>query len=727
MAGRPLGPDDPVRVGAYRLESKIGEGGMGAVYLGRAEDGRRVAVKVVRPELAGDPAFLARFHDEAVNAERVASFCTAKVLEHGEDLGLAYLVTEYIEGPSLLQHMNRQGPLTDGMVHGVAVGVATALVAIHRAGVVHRDLKPSNVLLSLTGPRVIDFGIARALDVAVSHTRTGQVVGTPGYIAPEQVAGQEVTPAVDVFAWGCLIAYAASGHNPFGRGSFEIMIARSLHAEPDLGALTTAPLAGLVRRALAKDPRSRPSAQDLLLELVGGVSDSAVSTTLHQAWDEPPAEPPPPPPEPDGPPAEPKGSQAGSHAPPSSGAAPHPPTEVGRSEPTHPPTQAAGVLRQEQAAADRAPQPGRGARPQGVPQTEPGQRTGTGPWPNPVPQATPDHHAGSRQPDGQGSPPASVRRRRTAPLLVALAVAAVVAAGGAAAYMATRGSAKHSNTAGGTTGSAAPAFPHETMLVRQDTAPGWPQKCHARIARYPTDATAAPSAVTSGSCDMLPAYTPDMRRFSFIRRTGGGNQLWTADADGGNAARLVGKVGGGRTAWSPDGGRIAYFAPDDAGVDQLFTVTVADGKSTQLTTDRARKGDPSWGPSGRIAFFSDASGENQIYLLDPQRPDQQPVRLTRDDVFAKDPAWSPDGTCLVFTRGAYPHGEIWIMGADGSGAHRLVGSSEHEMDPVWARAGGWVAYTRGPYATPVVRAVRADGSGDRRISPPGSSLAHPSW
>ncbi|MEV4258757.1 serine/threonine-protein kinase, partial [Spirillospora sp. NPDC049652] len=293
MAGRPLGPDDPVRVGAYRIESKIGEGGMGAVYLGRAEDGRRVAVKVVRPELAGDAAFLARFHDEAVNAERVASFCTAKVLEHGEDLGLAYLVTEYIEGPSLLQHMNQQGPLGEGMVTGVAVGVATALVAIHGAGIVHRDLKPSNVLLSLTGPRVIDFGIARALDVAVSHTRTGQVVGTPGYIAPEQVSGQSVTPAVDVFAWGCLIAYAASGHNPFGRGSFEIMIARSLHAEPDLGALTAEPLAGLVRRALAKDPGRRPSAQDLLLGLVGGVSESAVSTTLNEAWDEPPPPSPP--------------------------------------------------------------------------------------------------------------------------------------------------------------------------------------------------------------------------------------------------------------------------------------------------------------------------------------------------------------------------------------------------------------------------------------------------
>ncbi|MEV4259701.1 hypothetical protein AB0J52_41625, partial [Spirillospora sp. NPDC049652] len=334
-------------------------------------------------------------------------------------------------------------------------------------------------------------------------------------------------------------------------------------------------------------------------------------------------------------------------------AATHPPTGVGWSGNTHPPTEAAGAFRQEQAAPER------------IPRTDPGQQ------------------------------PTRIRKRRTAPLLVALAVAAVVAAGGGTAYMLTRGSAKHGGTSAGTKVPST-VFPTETMLVRQDTAPGWPQKCHARIARYPTDASAAPAAVTSGSCDILPAYAPGMRKFAFTRRTSGGNQLWTADADGGNAAELVGKVGGGRTAWSPDGGRIAYFAPDDAGRNQLYTVTVADAKVTQLTTDGSHKDDPSWGPSGRIAYYSDASGENQIYVLDPRRPDQPPVRLTKDGVFAKDPSWSPDGTRIAFTHGAYPHGEIWLMQADGSGAHRLSGSSEHEMDPVWARNGGWIAYTRGP-------------------------------
>ncbi|WP_131764022.1 serine/threonine-protein kinase, partial [Actinomadura fibrosa] len=282
-----LRPEDPTRVGRYRIEAKIGEGGMGAVYLGRDPGGRPVAVKVVRAELADDRTFLARFHDEAANAERVASFCTAQVLEHGEDLGLAYMVTEYIDGPSLLQHVSENGALSPGMLHGVAVGVAAALVAIHSSGLVHRDLKPSNVLLSISGPRVIDFGIARALDMASSHTRTGQVVGTPGWIAPEQITTQHITPAVDIFAWGCLVAFAANGRNPFGHGSFQIMAARAVHAEPELGALP-ASLAGLVEACLRKEPEQRPSARDLLLALVGGSGEAAVNTTLGEAWTAPP-------------------------------------------------------------------------------------------------------------------------------------------------------------------------------------------------------------------------------------------------------------------------------------------------------------------------------------------------------------------------------------------------------------------------------------------------------
>ncbi|MFC4909982.1 protein kinase domain-containing protein [Actinomadura gamaensis] len=786
MAGRPLGPDDPVRVGAYRIESKIGEGGMGAVYLGRAPveeggDGRRVAVKVVRPELAGDAAFLARFHDEAVNAERVASFCTAQVLEHGRDLGLAYLVTEYIEGPSLLQYMNQSGPLSPGMLHGVAVGVAAALVAIHSAGLVHRDLKPSNVLLSLTGPRVIDFGIARALDVAVSHTRTGQVVGTPGYIAPEQVMAHEITPAVDVFAWGCLVAYAASGHNPFGRGSFEVMIARSLHADPDLGALPSEPLAGLVRRALAKEPANRPTAQDLLLGLVGGASEAAVSTTLNEAWNEPlpprpsgdvrmvPAPTPPPEALPEAPPERPAESASPpsqrpvspSTSQPASQAATHPPTDVAQgsgvrdsvpfgqrvpsgpgytedvpSEPrgripeqnTHPPTAAAAYQQQQAVAQQRAAQQQaaqqqaaqrQAAHQQAAHQEQavvaPERRTGPGgiPWTEP----------------GRHQRP----KRRGGPLLVALAVAAVVAAGGGgAAYLIANSGNSHKPTtgSGGVSSQGGPAvagFPSDPMLVRQDTAPGWPQSCHARIARYSADAGSAVSAVTSGSCDMLPEYSRDHTKFAFTRKTDTGYEAWTADANGANATKLTDKLTGGRVVWSPDGRLLAYVGKDDNGVAQLYSIPAGGGKASQLTTDGSAKDDPAWSPDGRLAFWSKRSGTEQIYVLDPGYPDQAWTQVTHGTRPAVDPAWSPDGKRLAFTYGTYPSGQICVTDAGGANEHALVSSGEHEMDPVWSRDGNWVAYTRGTYASPAVWAVRADGSGARRVSPQGSSLAHPAW
>ncbi|MCP2339458.1 protein kinase domain-containing protein [Actinomadura rupiterrae] len=742
MAGRPLGPDDPVRVGAYRIESKIGEGGMGAVYLGRAPaedggDGRRVAVKVVRPELAGDPAFLARFHDEAVNAERVASFCTAQVLEHGRDLGLAYLVTEYIEGPSLLQHMNRSGPLSPGMLHGVAVGVAAALVAIHSSGLVHRDLKPSNVLLSITGPRVIDFGIARALDVAVSHTRTGQVVGTPGYIAPEQVLAHEVTPAVDVFAWGCLVAYAASGHNPFGQGSFEIMIARSLHGEPDLTALTTQPLAGLVRRALAKEPKHRPSAQELLLGLVGGASDAAVSTTLNEAWNEP---------VPPGPSGDVRMVPAPTPAPTPAGPGytedvPNEPPARPANGNTHPPTEAAAAHPQAAAAHQQSPPPLPAAFQQHGAQAPPAAAHQHGAQ---APPAAAHQHGAPAPPANTGpgvipwTEPGRHERpksRRT-PILVAAGVAAVVAAGGGGALLVNSMHGTKTNSSGtngpyGPSGGPAAAantagLPGDAMLVRQDTAPGWPQSCHARIARYSTSMGSSVAGVTSGSCDMLPEYSPDHTKFAFTRKTGSGYEVWTANAAGGGEAKVTDKITGGRVAWSPDGRQLAYIGKDDNGVTQLYTIPASGGKAAQLTTDGYAKDDPAWSSTGYLAFWSKRSGAEQIYVIKPDRPEQW-VQITNGTEPSVDPAWSPDGRRIVFTRGAYPSGQIWIAASNGANAQVLSRTGEHEMDPVWSRDGKWVAFTRGTYASPTVWAVRENGYDMRRISPQGSSLAHPAW
>jgi serine/threonine protein kinase len=265
----PLGPGDPPRIGSYELVGKLGEGGMGAVYLGWDRQRRLVAIKVIRPELAANPSFRARFRDEVRNAERVASFCTAQVLEHGEEDDRPFMVTEYVDGRPLDEYIGTEGALPPGTLHGVAVGVAAALTAIHAAGLVHRDLKPANVLLSVSGPRVIDFGIARAADATAQHTNAGFVVGSPGWMAPEQVLRGEISTAVDIFAWGTLVAFAGTGRRPFGTGPVVALAARAEHGKPDLDGLPDS-LRAIVLRALAAAPGRRPSAQQLLLSLVGG-------------------------------------------------------------------------------------------------------------------------------------------------------------------------------------------------------------------------------------------------------------------------------------------------------------------------------------------------------------------------------------------------------------------------------------------------------------------------
>jgi len=211
-----LAPGDPERVGPYRILGRLGAGGAGTVFLGRASDGPRVAVKVLRPELAGDPAFLRMFRHEVGAARRVVGFCTARVLDADISGPLPYLVTEYVEGVRLDRAVAASGRLSVSDLEGLAVGMAAALTAIHGAGVVHRDLKPSNVLLSYLGPKVIDFGIARALDASAS-TATGKLMGSPGWMAPEQFAQRPVTAAVDIFVWAPWSPMPAPGGDRSGR------------------------------------------------------------------------------------------------------------------------------------------------------------------------------------------------------------------------------------------------------------------------------------------------------------------------------------------------------------------------------------------------------------------------------------------------------------------------------------------------------------------------------
>ncbi|MFD0517572.1 serine/threonine-protein kinase [Paractinoplanes durhamensis] len=275
---RALWPNDPRRLGDYELLSRLGEGGMGAVYLGRAPGGRLVAVKVIRPELAWDTEFRGRFRSEVSRAREVPGFCTAAVLDADPDHATPYLVVEYVDGPSLREVIKEQGPLSGGTLHGVAVGVATALAAIHGAGVIHRDLKPENVLFALGTPKVIDFGIARALEATSRHTRTDQMVGTVSYMAPERFdseSDREAGPPADVFAWGVVVAYAATGRTPFRGDSPGATAARILTQPPDLAGLD-GPLRDLVGRALAKDPAQRPTAPELLDRLLATESGKAL-------------------------------------------------------------------------------------------------------------------------------------------------------------------------------------------------------------------------------------------------------------------------------------------------------------------------------------------------------------------------------------------------------------------------------------------------------------------
>ncbi|MER6581755.1 glycoside hydrolase family 6 protein [Nonomuraea sp. NPDC001023] len=264
---------DPRQVGRYALVGRLGEGGMGVVYLGEDPGGARVAVKLIHARMDADPDFRRRFAREVAAARRVARFCTAPVLDADVHADVAYLVTEYVEGPSLDDAVRDSGPLKGSALDGLAAAMAMALRAIHGAGVVHRDLKPSNVLLSQVGPKVIDFGIARLAESEMSSA----IVGTPSYMSPEQVAGSRVGPASDIFSWGCTVAFAAGGRPPFGSGSVPTILLRIVNEAPELRGLS-GPLLDLVTASLSKSPAARPTAQDLMDALSTATPSAALPT-----------------------------------------------------------------------------------------------------------------------------------------------------------------------------------------------------------------------------------------------------------------------------------------------------------------------------------------------------------------------------------------------------------------------------------------------------------------
>ncbi|MEV4296175.1 serine/threonine-protein kinase [Microbispora rosea] len=276
----PLQPGDPTRLGPFVLSGRLGEGGQGVVYFGQDQAGERAAVKLLHVKFSGDTTARSRFARELRAAQRVASFCTARVLAADLEGDTPYIASEFIDGRSLRETVEENGPLTGSGLERLAVGTATALTAIHQAGIVHRDFKPDNVLLAVDGPRVVDFGIARILDSTA--TITSRAIGTPAYMAPEQISGGTVGPPADVFSWASTIAYAATGDVVFGGNSIAVVLNRILNHDIDTGMLPE-PLGGVVRACLRKSPDERPAADQILLRLLGrAVSGDASAVVLSE-------------------------------------------------------------------------------------------------------------------------------------------------------------------------------------------------------------------------------------------------------------------------------------------------------------------------------------------------------------------------------------------------------------------------------------------------------------
>ncbi|MFI8182355.1 bifunctional serine/threonine-protein kinase/ABC transporter substrate-binding protein [Actinacidiphila glaucinigra] len=281
----PMRPADPASVGGFRLLRRLGAGGMGVVYLGRSEAGALAAVKVIRAESAADDEFRARFAREAQLAARVESPWVVPVLGADADAPEPWLATAFVPGPSLGEAVAEHGPLPQSAVRVLGALLGEALGAVHEAGLVHRDVKPGNVLLAVNGPRLIDFGIARAAD-DTALTASGLVIGTPGFLSPEQARGEQAGPAGDVFALGCVLAYAATGRPPFGNGTPDALLYRTVHDEPDLDGVP-AELREVLDVCLAKDPQDRPAPEELRRRLSGDATEDAVpegATASPAAW-----------------------------------------------------------------------------------------------------------------------------------------------------------------------------------------------------------------------------------------------------------------------------------------------------------------------------------------------------------------------------------------------------------------------------------------------------------
>ncbi|MEV0590255.1 serine/threonine-protein kinase [Nonomuraea cavernae] len=266
---QPLSSGDPTRIGKYVVTGRLGAGGMGQVFLARSPGGLPIAIKVIHSQLAGDAEFRSRFRKELNSARAVGGAYTAAVVDADPDADRPWLATAFLPGLSLQDTIAAHGPLPVESVRTLGAGLAEALISIHRAGVVHRDLKPSNIIVTPQGPRVIDFGIARAAD-ATAATQSGMVMGSPGYVTPEQVTANVAGPAGDIFSLGAVLAYAVTGVNPFGEGPSHVLVYRVVHEPPQLDGVPDGDLRDLIAACLAKKPEDRPTTEEVLDRLAAG-------------------------------------------------------------------------------------------------------------------------------------------------------------------------------------------------------------------------------------------------------------------------------------------------------------------------------------------------------------------------------------------------------------------------------------------------------------------------
>src|SRR5690242_5896055 len=464
---------------------------MGRVYLGVSPGGRPVAVKAIRAELAADPEFRSRFGREVASARRVSGVYTAQVVDADVDGPVAWMATAYVPGPSLAEAVDNHGPLPEASLLALAAGLAESLNAIHAAGVVHRDLKPSNVLLAEDGPRVIDFGISRAAESSTMLTQAGLVVGSPGFMSPEQAMGGEIGPPSDVFNLGAVLAFAATGEGPFGTGTTAALLYRVAHGEPDLARVPPR-VRPLIERCLAKDPAQRPTASGLLSE-VGALQpdgnwlpDSLTRTFAASAvagfgLSRPGFAPT------SGPGYAP--SNPG-YAPSGPGPAPAPSSGSGSGYPPAGAGLAAYAAPEPGLTPTRTTAAGAGATPHGY--TSPAQAPGYGPATpplgygsatSPLGSTPPTPPGGMYGPPGGGSQP---RRRRVRPLMLALIIGVMLGAIGAAVFVVTSAT-KHT-----------PANLNDRPAAVTSSAP-------APSSSAPTSSSPTPTHSASSSA---PAYTP---------------------------------------------------------------------------------------------------------------------------------------------------------------------------------------------------------------------------